>query len=62
MHSFGFRDRHVSDYDLLFYLDGELAARKAGKCRTHLEHCWSCRARAAKLQDTIHSFAAFVDK
>lgn len=61
MHNPRFRDSHLSDDDLEFFLDGEMTSRKASQCRDHLAHCWSCQARAAKLQETIHSLATFLD-
>jgi hypothetical protein len=53
-------DSHLSDDDLLLFLDGEMGARKAAACRAHLEHCWHCQARVAAKQKIIQSFAQFV--
>jgi hypothetical protein len=53
-------DHHLSDEDLLLYLDGEMSPRKAVGYRAHLEHCWQCQARAATTRKTIQSFVQFV--
>lgn len=45
--------RHVESVELLRYVDGELAARAAGKVRGHLESCWQCRAGLEDVQATI---------
>jgi hypothetical protein len=47
---------HVSDRDLLLAADGELAAGRAAKVRTHLEACWACRARMKDLEGAITDF------
>ncbi len=49
---------HVSDDELLCYVDGELGPKQAANIRDHLEACWTCRAKMEKIQQTI---AAFVD-
>ena len=47
---------HVSDRDLLLAADGELGAGRAAEVRTHLEACWTCRARMKDLEDSIADF------
>lgn len=47
---------HLSDEDLVRFLDGELPAQRAGQCAQHLDHCWECRTRAGKLEQSISSF------
>ena len=44
---------HPGEEELLRYADGELAARKAGEVRSHLEACWQCRTELDQLQKTI---------
>jgi hypothetical protein len=48
-----YKERHLSDEDLLLAADGELAARRHAQVRRHLESCWTCRARMAKMEHTI---------
>ena len=50
---------HVSDEDLVHYLDGELNPGKAQRVRRHLESCWRCRSRCQKTQASITEFADF---
>ncbi len=47
---------HLSDEDLLLSADGELSRRRNAQVRAHLAECWSCRARMAKLEETISHF------
>jgi len=47
---------HLSDEELLFWVDGELPRRRAVKARVHLSACWACRSRMAQLEKTIHDF------
>jgi hypothetical protein len=47
---------HPDDRDLIRAADGELNAREAAGVRTHLEACWTCRARQAELQDAVANF------
>jgi hypothetical protein len=54
MHS---ENLHISDGDLLLMVDGELSARRAAQIRTHLEACWNCRGRMARIEGTIVDFA-----
>jgi hypothetical protein len=44
---------HPDHGQLLLYLDGELAGRKAKQIRTHLEACWQCRTELQALETTI---------
>jgi hypothetical protein len=43
---------------LLLSLEGELEPKEAAGIEEHLKHCWSCRARSARMQRSI---CAFVD-
>jgi anti-sigma factor RsiW len=36
---------HLTDKQLLFYADGELASGESARVRKHLEACWTCRAK-----------------
>jgi len=47
---------HLSEDDLLLYADGELTRDQAANIHSHLEACWSCRARAEKYEGTIRSY------
>lgn len=49
-------DSHLSDKDLLLFVDGELSGRRAANARNHLSACWNCRARMAKMEGTIVDF------
>lgn len=48
---------HLSDEELLFYLDGELASTAAESTRHHLDSCWTCRMRASSIQTAILEYA-----
>jgi hypothetical protein len=50
------QDFHVPDQDLLLLADGELPARRSLEVRSHLEACWSCRARVQQLEAVIADF------
>jgi anti-sigma factor RsiW len=47
---------HLSDRDLLASADGELPERRTAKIRAHLNECWVCRSRMARLEVTIGDF------
>lgn len=47
---------HLSDEDVLLFLDGELALAARASVQKHLEDCWECRARSTELQNTITNF------
>jgi hypothetical protein len=50
---------HLSDEDVLLFLDGELTPASRASVQKHLEDCWECRARSTELQNTITSFIHF---
>ena len=50
------RTSHLSDEELLLWVDGELQRRHAMKARAHLSACWDCRSRMAQIESTIHEF------
>lgn len=49
-------NRHVSDEDLLAYLDGELSRWRRTVVKSHLTACWGCRSRAGEMQSAIGTF------
>lgn len=53
------QDKHLQDQELLAWLDGELEPADRAHAGGHLEHCWTCRARKAELEQTIHEYAAW---
>jgi hypothetical protein len=53
---------HLSDKQLLFYVDGELGSRESARVRRHLEACWSCRAKLDDLQGAIKKIVEFRDQ
>jgi hypothetical protein len=57
-----FRDNHLTEDQLLLFVDGEMGANAVKRCGAHIEHCWRCRARVAALQDTIRSFVTFLNE
>lgn len=52
---------HPGDEELLMLMDGELPAKELAFGRTHLDACWTCRARSEELQYTISSFVKYND-
>src|SRR5882762_6780980 len=52
---------HLSDEKLLFALDGELAAGESAQVKSHLQACWSCRARSEQIEDAIASVVEYRD-
>lgn len=53
------KDRHASGQEILSYLDGELSPRQMDWVRRHLVNCWSCRAAAEKVGQTVAGFVEF---
>ena len=49
--------QHPQEGDFLLYLDGELDEGASEYIRHHLDSCWSCRMRAASIQNAILEFA-----
>lgn len=50
--------RHYSDEQLLAHLDGELTGWGRSRVESHLEACWTCRARQAALEKQVHRIAS----
>jgi len=47
---------HLSDAQLVAYLDGELPRSEVDAARSHVGGCWSCRSRAVEVQAGIDNF------
>jgi hypothetical protein len=47
---------HVSDEELVQFVDGELAPGIASRVESHLAGCWDCRSRMRQLEATIADF------
>jgi hypothetical protein len=47
---------HLSDQQLLSYIDAELPAHQAKHVRAHVDTCWKCRARRQELENAIAHF------
>ncbi len=48
-----FLGSHLTDDALLLSLDGELPAKAAADVDTHVQYCWSCRARRQAIGQSI---------
>jgi hypothetical protein len=48
-------NRHLTQRDLLFYVDGELPRRRARWIHAHLLACWSCRRELESLESDIRA-------
>ena len=49
-------ESHISDRELILAMDGELESRDAHRVGSHLEACWTCRARKQELERAISDF------
>lgn len=47
---------HLSDEQLLSWLDGEILPGERGRMASHLDECWRCRARKEELATAINGF------
>src|SRR5689334_12062636 len=47
---------HVTEPQMIAYLDGELSPREQMRVRTHLESCWHCRYRLSAMEESIENF------
>ncbi len=54
-------EQHPPREQLLLYVDGELTPKDAVQLQSHLEACWSCRARTGKLEEAIAEIIEFDD-
>ncbi len=50
------KEQHISHSELVAAADGELSAGRAAQVRNHLAACWTCRASAKEIEDTIADF------
>jgi anti-sigma factor RsiW len=57
-----FENEHLSEEQLLMFVDGELSSKQVSKVREHLETCWTCRAELEKVEETISLFVEFRKK
>ena len=49
---------HLSDDDLLLYLDGEAAPNRGKKIEEHVKSCWGCRARLHEIEQAVTGFVS----
>ncbi|MGJ5819874.1 anti-sigma factor family protein [Paludibaculum fermentans] len=49
-------EAHISEEELLLAMDGELDAPRAAQVHSHLLHCWDCRARRTRLEQSIAGY------
>ncbi len=52
-------DKHLSDGEIIAYVDGELSTSHADDTENHLESCWRCRTRREQLERTIFSLVEY---
>ncbi len=55
-------ESHLSDRELIMWMDGELAAREARRVDAHLQKCWTCRSRSSELERAIADFVSVHDQ
>jgi hypothetical protein len=48
---------HLSDEEILLFIDRELPARRHARARLHLAECQSCNQRRSELEGTLSDFA-----
>ncbi|WP_321477854.1 hypothetical protein [uncultured Paludibaculum sp.] len=49
-------EAHISDEELVLAMDGELDELRAAAVNRHLLHCWECRGRRARFEQSIADF------
>jgi predicted anti-sigma-YlaC factor YlaD len=47
---------HLTETQMVAYLDGELPASEQAMARSHLENCWTCRSRVNAIEYSIEAF------
>lgn len=52
-------EAHISEEELVLAMDGELDAPRAAEVNSHLLHCWECRSRRTRLEQSIAGFMDF---
>jgi len=50
---------HLTDKQLLLYVDGELTAKENARCRAHVKACWTCRGKLDDLHGAIKKIVDF---
>jgi hypothetical protein len=50
------QESHLSNQELLLFIDGELASRDSLRVHSHLTGCWSCRTRKQEIEAAITEF------
>ena len=53
------REGHLTEEGLLLLLDGELSPPEREQAKTHVDSCWSCRARRDALARSTADFADY---
>src|SRR5262245_13204314 len=53
------QEEHPPPELLMLSVDGELPPEEAARIESHLEACWACRARTAKIEATITDFIEY---
>lgn len=56
------QDLHLTDSELLMWMDGELSEREAARAEGHLAACWSCRARRREIEAAIAEFVRWRER
>ena len=51
-------EAHISDDELVLALDGELGEPRATLVNRHLTHCWECRTRRARFEQSVADYMA----
>ena len=51
-----FLPAHLTETQIVAYLDGELPRPDQEAARVHLENCWACRSRMSAVEESIEEF------
>ena len=51
-----YNESHPSDQQLLLEVEGELSGNDQDALRSHLDACWTCRARRQEMENAIADF------
>lgn len=49
-------NNHISDAELLQFVDGEMSSWHASRIQKHVTSCWQCRARRAEFERAISDY------
>jgi len=55
------KGRHPSEDDLVDFVDGQLAPRRASRIRKHLNGCWACRLKTEETQQAIGALVNYLN-